>query len=50
MNGQLVFKEYVAPWSNTKSINLAHQLNDGMHAVKLTFGNKLALGKFVVKK
>jgi hypothetical protein len=50
MNGQLIFKEYVAPWSNTKNINLAHLLNDGMYAIDIEFGYKRGIGKFVIKK
>jgi hypothetical protein len=49
ISGHLIFKEYVAPWSNTKNINLAHKLNDGMYAINLEFGNKRGIKKFVVK-
>jgi hypothetical protein len=49
MNGHLIFKEYIAPWSNTKKINLAQQLNDGMYAINLEFGDKRGIKKFVVK-
>jgi hypothetical protein len=48
LNGQLMHSEYVAPWSNTKQLNLQHQLSNGMYALRLTFGEQTGVVKFVV--
>ena len=48
LNGQLMHSEYVAPWSNTKQVNLQHKLSNGMYALRLTFGEQTGVIKFVV--
>ncbi len=50
LNGQVLHSEYVAPWSNTKQVNLQHQLSNGMYALRLSFGEQMGVIKFVVKK
>jgi len=50
LNGQLMHSEYVAPWSNTKQVNLQHQLSNGMYALRLSFGEQTGVVKFVVEK
>ncbi len=50
LNGQLMHSEYVAPWSNTKQVNLQHQLSNGMYALRLSFGEQMGVVKFVVEK
>jgi hypothetical protein len=50
LNGQLLHSEYIAPWSNTKQVNLQHQLSNGMYALRLSFGEQTGVVKFVVKK
>jgi hypothetical protein len=49
LNGQLLHSEYVAPWSNTKQVNLQHKLSNGMYALRLTFGEQTGVVKFVVE-
>ncbi len=49
LNGQLLHSEYVAPWSNTKQINLQDKLSNGMYALRLTFGEQTGVVKFVVE-
>jgi hypothetical protein len=50
LNGQVLHSEYVAPWSNTKQVNLQHQLSNGMYALRLSFGEQMGVVKFVVEK
>jgi hypothetical protein len=49
LNGQLMHSEYVAPWSNTKQLNLQHKLSNGMYALRLSFGEQMSVVKFVVE-
>jgi hypothetical protein len=50
LNGQLLHSEYIAPWSNTKQVNLQHKLSNGMYALRLSFGEQTGVVKFVVEK
>jgi hypothetical protein len=50
LNGLLMHSEYVAPWSNTKQLNLHDKLSNGMYALRLSFGEQMAVVKFVVEK
>lgn len=50
LNGQLLHSEYLAPWSNTKQVNLQNKLSNGMYALRLTFGEQISVVKFVVEK
>lgn len=49
LNGQLMHSEYVAPWSNTKQLNLQYKLSNGMYALLLSFGVQMSVVKFVVE-
>jgi len=50
LNGQLLYSEYVAPWSNAKELNLQNIVSNGMYALRLSFGDKTGVVKFVVKR
>ncbi len=50
INGTLVYKEYVSPFTTIKNINLQNVLSNGLYAVSLFRGNERALGKVIVKK
>jgi hypothetical protein len=50
INGALVYKEYVSPFTTIKNINLQNVLSNGLYAVSLVRGNERALGKVIVKK
>jgi len=50
LNGQLLYSEYVAPWSSAKELNLQNIVSNGMYALRLSFGDKTGVVKFVVKR
>jgi hypothetical protein len=49
VNGTLVYREYVSPFTTLKNINLQNVLSNGLYAVSLVRGNERALGKVIVK-
>jgi hypothetical protein len=50
VNGTLVYREYVSPFTTIKNINLQNVLSNGLYAVSLVRVNERALGKLIVKK
>jgi hypothetical protein len=46
--GNEVYKEYVSPFTSIKNLDLSRQLNNGMYAVCLEFGNNKMMGKIIV--
>ncbi len=44
--GNLVYKDYIAPWSQFKKVGIG-QLTDGIYLCKMTWGNKTASVKVV---
>jgi hypothetical protein len=48
LNGQLLHNEYLAPWSNSKQLNLQSKLSGGIYALHLSFGEQTSVLKFVV--
>jgi hypothetical protein len=48
VNGKLVYREYVSPYTYIKNINLQGKLSSGMYALSMVFGEQRFLGKMVV--
>lgn len=49
INGKLVYKEYVSPFSSIKNLNLSTILQQGIYAVSMVFGRNNLTGKVLVK-
>ena len=50
IGGKEVYKEYVSPYSSIKNLDLSRQLNNGMYAVCLVFGNNTLTQKLMIQK
>lgn len=48
--GREVYREYVSPYSSIKNLDLREQLNNGMYAVNLVFGNNTLTEKIIIQK
>jgi hypothetical protein len=48
--GKEVYKEYVSPFSSIKNVDLSQQLNNGIYAVCLVFGNNTLTQKVIIQK
>jgi hypothetical protein len=48
--GKEVYREYVSPFSSIKNLDLSRQLNNGMYALCLVFGNNTLTQKVIIQK
>jgi hypothetical protein len=48
--GKEVYREYVSPYTSIKNLDLGQQLNNGMYAICLVFGNNTLTQKVMIQK
>jgi len=50
VSGNEVYREYVSPYTSIKNLDIVQQLNNGMYAISLVFGNNTFTQKVIIQK